>query len=371
MMLSLGISIVFFAVQALCAGCLDAAPVESGFTYAPKASATPEEKAAAYRQARLQLITVAGTYEHTPYRYGGANRNGMDCSGLVTVSFREALGISVPRSAESLYAWAEHIPADAVQPGDLVFFKTTGNGTISHVGIFVGNRRFIHSASEGPVTGVMYSGLDERYWAAAYAGAGRAIPAADIGGGANSNASGNSGASAPAASPKSGREKTGILLGVAIAPTWNLYAPHNNIIRGAAGHIRIGAEIKPLGLSSIIGMELRPEWDRTLGVFRLPLTFSWGASDKLRIFAGPVVSFGSAELAVSGGSREYSGGTAWLGAAGITYAPVAINIAQTAIAPYAELAWQSYFSKGGGRNVFADFSANTRLSTGLRVTWRI
>jgi hypothetical protein len=121
----------------------------------------------------------------------------------------------------------------------------------------------------------------------------------------------------------------------------------------------------------IFGAELRPEWDNALGVFRLPITFSWGLNDKLRIFAGPALSFGSAALDVSGESRPYSGGTSWFGAAGLTFAPFMIKTARTDLAPYGEIAWQSYFNSGPDRNISADFSAGFRLSTGLRITWHI
>jgi len=121
----------------------------------------------------------------------------------------------------------------------------------------------------------------------------------------------------------------------------------------------------------ILGAEIRPEWDSALGVFRLPFTLSWGLSDRIRIFAGPVLSFGDAALSVSGKSRPYSGGTNWFGAAGITISPFAIKIARTDLAPYGELAWQSYYKKNNDINLGADFAAGFRFSTGLRLTWHI
>jgi probable lipoprotein NlpC len=350
----------FIALQVLFAGRLAAAPLESGFALAPKASASPAEKDAAYREARARLLAAAGKYERTPYRYGGIERKGLDCSGLVFASFQEALGISVPRSAEGLHSWVEKIPIDKAQPGDLVFFRTTKTNKISHVGILTGEGSFIHSASEGPATGVIYSRLDEKYWSRTYAAAGRALPASGISGGADrENAL------------TTGQKEKGILVGFAAAPTWNTYFTEGNVIRGAAAQIRFGTVVRPFGKQMIFGAEIRPEWDSALGVFRLPLTFSWGLSDKLRIFAGPVVSFGDAALDVSGKSRPYSGGTSWLGAAGITVAPFAIKLAHTDLAPYGEIAWQSYFNDSPDMNIGADFAAGFRFSTGLRVTWRM
>ena len=131
-------------------------------------------------EARSRILAAADNYEHTPYRLGGLDGNGLDCSGLVYLSFLDALGVSIPRSAWNLFSWSEKISINDACPGDLVFFTTTGNGNITHVGIFAGDGRFIHAASEGPETGVIYSGLDERYWSRTFAGAGRLFPKADI-----------------------------------------------------------------------------------------------------------------------------------------------------------------------------------------------
>jgi probable lipoprotein NlpC len=367
---------IIIALLVLFTGNLAAAPLESDFALAPKASASPGEKDAAYREARSRLIAAAAKYEHTPYRYGGVDRKGLDCSGLIFVSFHEAFGISVPRNAESLYSWVEKIPIDNAQPGDLVFFKTTRSNKISHVGILTGDGRFIHSASDGPVTGVIYSELDEKYWSRAYVGAGRAFPSTETGGssGGSGLAGGNTGKKGAVTANKSpaGKQKEkGILLGLAAAPTWNTYFADGNVLRGAAGHVRFGAVVHPFTKQMILGAEIRPEWDSALGIFRLPFTLSWGINDRLRIFGGPAVSFGSAALDVSGKSRPYSGGTTWFGAAGLTFSPFAVRIAHTDLAPYGELAWQSYYNNSSNINIGADFAAGFRFSTGLRFTWHI
>jgi probable lipoprotein NlpC len=352
-----------FPVIALFLGAvsLSAAPLDNGFALAPHALASSAEKNAAFREARLQVLAAAGKYEHTPYRYGGLDRRGLDCSGLVYVSFHDALGVNVPRNTWGLYSWVERISVENANPGDLLFFKTSGNGSVSHVGIFVGNRRFIHAASEGPVTGVIYSSLDERYWSRTYAGAGRVLPEADTGGGAGNKKSAKA----------HNKQENRILMGFAAAPTWNTFYADDSVIRGAAGQFRLAAAVRPFGQPMIFGAELRPEWDRALGVFRLPFTLSWGVSDKVRFFAGPVISFGDAALTVSGETRQYTGGTSWFGAAGITIAPFAIKIAGNDLSPYAELAWQSYLSNNAREDIGADFAAGFRFSTGIRYTWKM
>ncbi|MDR0315683.1 MAG: C40 family peptidase [Treponema sp.] len=378
---------ILTAIAVFFAWGLWAAPLEGGFALAPRSSASPEEKTAAYREARFKVLTVAGSYEKTPYRYGGLDNRGLDCSGLVYVSFREALGVTVPRSVGSLYSWVEKIQIEKAQPGDLLFFKTTNTGNISHVGIYVGGGRFIHAASDGPVTGVMYSGLDENYWSRTYAGAGRVLPEADIntpqvsggrepgsiGGAGGTDAGSYPGRSEPPNSGNAAAKNSSfnLNLGIALAPTWNGFLQRETIIRGIAGQFRLGTTTQIFDQPLQLGLELRPEWDGALGVFRVPLTLSVGKDSIFRVFAGPVLSFGDASLSVAGQDRHYSGGTSWLGAAGITFSPFSVKIARGHLAPYGELAWQSYFSDESEINLGADFAAGFRFSTGLRYSWNI
>ena len=166
--------ILFFYVCALAA----AAPLEKEYA-ATLSSISNGEKDFAFAEARHCVITAAIKYIGTPYRYSGISSSGLDCSGLVYVSFRDALGISAPRSTSALYSWVESVSLDKAQPGDLLFFKTDrSSDNITHVAIYLGGRRFIHAASEGSRTGVILTSLDEGSWSRTYAGAGRVFPEA-------------------------------------------------------------------------------------------------------------------------------------------------------------------------------------------------
>ena len=353
---------------------LFAAPLEGGYAMAPRNSAGQEERAQAYLEARKKVITAAKKYENVPYLYGGMTVNGIDCSGFICLSFKDAIGVTLPRSSSGLYSWVEKVPIDKAQPGDLLFFKTDSTGNITHVALYLGERRFIHSASTGPKTGVIYSTLDESYWSRAFVGAGRAFPEAAPGANSENNLSVagtggqiRSGIPTANASSNSGR----FLFGAAFAPTWGGFLTNGDLIRGFSAQLRVGADTSFFGPRMIFGLEIRPEYDGALGVFRLPVTLSWGPNDQIRIFAGPVISFGDASLSTDEGKRRYSGGTSLLGTAGVTAAPFIYKSTRGEFAPYLEIAWQSYFSDNKAFDLNADFSAGFRFSTGIRWTMQV
>ncbi|GBU26616.1 hypothetical protein R84B8_00126 [Treponema sp. R8-4-B8] len=353
-----------------------AAPLESGYALAPKVTASPEEKARAYIEARQRVIEASKKYEGSPYRYGGMTAKGLDCSGLICLSFKDALGVALPRSASGLYSWAERMTFEEAQPGDFLFFKTDKSGNVSHVGLYLGERRFIHSASSGDKTGVIYSSLDEKYWAKAYVGAGRAFPEtpsnlkidnssmteqSSAGGKGNRQI----GTKKPAAS-NSGSGETRLLAGIAVAPIWNGFVEDGDLLRGFTSQLSFSVDAYSLGQRMVIGLELRPEYDGALGVFRLPITLSLGPNYKFRVFAGPVLSFGDASLTVDGNQRHYSSGISLLGTVGLTAAPFIFKTQKNEIAPYIEAAWQSYFSDDSDFDFKSDFYAGFRFSTGIR-----
>jgi len=114
-------------------------------------------------------LAIARTMLGTPYRYGGANPRGFDCSGLVYYSYRKA-GINVPRTTREQYRQSWHVGLDHLRPGDLIFFRIS-RAKPSHVGIYVGGDRFIHAPSRGKR--VSYASLDDPYWRTRVIGAGR------------------------------------------------------------------------------------------------------------------------------------------------------------------------------------------------------
>jgi len=109
----------------------------------------------------------------TPYRYGGNTpEGGFDCSGLVTYVYRDMLDLRLPRTSRQLAsARGERVDGDQLAAADLVFF---GSGEdVSHVGIYVGEGRFVHAPSTGGT--VRLDRLDGAYWSDHYRGALRVL----------------------------------------------------------------------------------------------------------------------------------------------------------------------------------------------------
>lgn len=84
------------------------------------------------------------------YRYGGTSvATGFDCSGFMQHIFRRAMGINLPRTAAEQARMGSPVSRSELQPGDMVFFRTLGGSRISHVGLYIGNDRFIHAPRTG------------------------------------------------------------------------------------------------------------------------------------------------------------------------------------------------------------------------------
>jgi cell wall-associated NlpC family hydrolase len=108
----------------------------------------------------------------TPYHWGGNTpESGFDCSGLIDYVFREVAGVTLPRIVQDIYAVdLDSVPRDHLQSGDLVFFQTFGAGA-SHIGIYVGQDRFVHAPNEGGTVRLDF--LSNPYWTKHYVGARR------------------------------------------------------------------------------------------------------------------------------------------------------------------------------------------------------
>ena len=105
------------------------------------------------------------------YKRGGSTpENGLDCSGFVRLVFKDAVGAELPRTSAEISKVGEKIEVKDLQPGDLVFYNTLRRG-FSHVGIYLGDNKFIHSPSAGGQ--VRIESMDLSYWKQRFNGARR------------------------------------------------------------------------------------------------------------------------------------------------------------------------------------------------------
>ena len=124
-------------------------------------------------QRASELVGTAMGFLGVPYKRGGNNENGFDCSGFVRSMYQKSVGLLLPRRAEQQAAATQSIEKSELQPGDLVFFNTLRRA-FSHVGIYVGEGKFIHAPKPGAQVRVESMGIS--YWKNRFDGARRVNP---------------------------------------------------------------------------------------------------------------------------------------------------------------------------------------------------
>lgn len=115
-----------------------------------------------------KLIEEVAGWIGTPYVYGGESKTGTDCAGMVQTIYKDVYNIKLYRTASDLVKNCDLVKKKELKTGDLVFFKIN-NTKVSHVGIYIGNDKFIHASSKG----VMLNGLSEKYYTKYFYSGGR------------------------------------------------------------------------------------------------------------------------------------------------------------------------------------------------------
>jgi len=108
---------------------------------------------------RSAILTQYSNWKGTRYHLGGTTHKGVDCSALMQHIFSASFGKSLPRTTTQQIQNGEHVSKETLKPGDLVFFKTSPG--MRHVGVYVGDNKFIHASSS---EGVTMSSLTNHYW---------------------------------------------------------------------------------------------------------------------------------------------------------------------------------------------------------------
>lgn len=133
------------------------------------AAAQQERADASIAETLLYAFSLIGV----KYRYGGKDADtGFDCSGFIRHVFAETLSLALPHSAYAMSKLGNPIEKDGLQPGDLVFYKTRKHA-FSHVGLYIGDGRFVHAPSRGKTVEIVE--MDNSYWRKRFNGARRLI----------------------------------------------------------------------------------------------------------------------------------------------------------------------------------------------------
>jgi len=152
--------LIFSVSVALLVACASTPAPTVETTFTNKASTISPAIIIQSQSSGLIALDTARKMLGVPYRYGGTDPRGFDCSGLVQYAFSRG-GVKLPRTTGDIFRSSQLIDPKKLQAGDLVFFAISKR-KVSHVGIYDGRNRFIHAPSSGK--GVSYASLASSYW---------------------------------------------------------------------------------------------------------------------------------------------------------------------------------------------------------------
>lgn len=152
------------------------AAIKPGAKKAGKEPVLSEAHKRRYQHAKMTAMNKLMSQIGKPYQWGGNSPyTGFDCSGLVYYAYKDVVKIPIPRTANEMYHLRDAAPINKgeLEIGDLVFFRINGRGTADHVGVYLGNGKFIQSPRTG--ADIKISKLSEDYWQEHYIGARRVV----------------------------------------------------------------------------------------------------------------------------------------------------------------------------------------------------
>jgi len=321
------------------------------------------EKAKTYRE---NIVREVKKYVGCPYNYGATGPEEFDCSGLIYYVAREANGTQLPRTAQALYGRSKIVADKDKEPGDLLFFKTTSSGSISHVGIYIGNNQFISAISDGPNTGVILSSLNEAYWKPRYIAAGQIYKSGKM----VEDLSDEIISEEEIADEKETEPSEPVpfmqqlVLDTSLFGDWAVLNSKSFMPNFRGIDLQTNARLSAVTLQPGIGLGLR--WNYWMGVFQMPLTFSLTVNDYVRVYMGPVFTFGTP---VHHDSKEEVSASVFPGVLGASFSTPSLTKGDVKLQLCQDVAY-SVFNKpdNSALNPFKSITAGLVLYTGLRVS---
>jgi hypothetical protein len=337
-------------------------------------SGNPEE-------LRAELIDDGKKYVGAPYQFGATGPDAFDCSGFIFTVARESTGYQLPRTVKALYSYVKVIPESGLEKGDIVFFRTTGNGSISHAGIYMGNGQFMHAVSDGPNTGVIISSLKEAYWKSAYAGSGQFLPPGRVPTedaaatdepsvtdttvpGRNKGTTVRKMSVSDGTSPGTAAFVRNLVLDASVGVDWSFFTSNRFLLnfRGVPLTVNVRNVAWPLqpGIGTIV------RFNAGTGTVQIPILFSMTVNDYLRVYTGPVMTFGAPELP---GSSESINASVFPGIIGVSWQTPSFTDGPVKLTLTQDIVYTVFNdTENGALSVKNSFAAGLVFSTGIRVT---
>lgn len=320
-------------------------------------------------ELRSRVVAAAKQYVGVPYRYGGTNVSGMDCSGFIYTVAREAAGVQLPRTTTAMYSFCRIVPDKDKEIGDILFFKTVGS-KISHAGFYIGNNQFIHAVSDGLNTGVIVSSLNQHSWKSMYAGCGQFLPpgkkrsndtsetepiltartdespAAARGGPSEEGkrarvAAGKTARTASAEHNTEAAQNTtaasffnNCAFDFSTQVGWNFYTVNSFLFNFRGVYMQAHARWTKWTVQPGFAAEIRIE--PPMGMFQFPLLFTLSVPHGFRIYAGPVFTAGNVHLI---GSDQIVSASIFPGTFGAGWQSPGVKIGRTELSFIQDIRW--------------------------------
>lgn len=316
-------------------------------------------------QAQVQRETIvsdAKKYIGSPYADGAVGPDSFDCSGFIYFIARESIQVQLPRTAKAIYSYVKVVPDDKLEPGDLVFFRTTATGSISHVGLYIGKRQFIHAASDGPNNGVIASSLDEAYWKSHYAGAGKFLESGER---SESDTFG-----VPVTASASGMQNNVSFLdslecSFSLSADWALFTTNQFVPNYRGLNTQADVTVTKWPLHPGVGVMMR--WNYGVHSMQIPLVFTLSFTDFMRVYAGPVITIGSCALPATDAEISPS---FFPGVAGVSFSLPSFSTGKVKVRIIQDICYTVFNDTDGSALPFVEsVTAGLVFSTGIRVTF--
>ena len=325
--------------------------------------------------ARQKIVDYSKQFIGKPYASGGTGPNSFDCSGLIFTISREAIGWQLPRTTKAIFNYCKEIDVDTREAGDLVFFKTTSNGEVSHVGLYIGSSQFIHAASDGPNTGVIISSLKENYWKSHYYCTRRYLPASDPKTYAKRVVAKNTDADEKQTQPSSTSHKTvhnkndsflqSIILDASLSIDWSFFTPEYFRLNYRGFDTMIHARYAGKNFQPGIGTYIR--YDAGTDNLQIPIVLSLTLNEFFRFFAGSVISFGSPHLP---GNSDYEIKNSFFpGIIGACFSSPSIKAGKTFVSFVQDVHYTVFNDSDGSALSFSrNIPSSLVFASGIRIT---